>query len=36
MHKHGPFHLVHQPPAESLNATAGDRFKALFDSVLHH
>ena len=36
LHKRGTFHLVRQPPLESLSATAGDRFRALADSVMHH
>ena len=34
--RRGPFHLVHQPPVESLTAGPADRFRALFDSALHH
>jgi hypothetical protein len=36
MHKRGTFHLVKQPPLESLSAGVKDRFGALVDSVLHH
>jgi hypothetical protein len=35
LHKRGTFHLVKQPPPESLNAGIGDRLTALFDSVRH-
>ena len=34
--KRGTFHLLHQPPIESLTAGVKDRFGALFESVLHH
>ena len=34
--KRGTFHLVHQPPLESLRHGARDRLGALVDSVLHH
>ena len=36
MHHRGPFHLVRQPPPESLHAGIGDRFRALADGILHH
>jgi glycogen debranching enzyme len=36
LHKRGTFHLVKQPPPESLSAGVKDRFGALVDSVLHH
>ncbi|MGQ0714774.1 MAG: glycogen debranching N-terminal domain-containing protein [Gemmatimonadaceae bacterium] len=36
LHKRGTFHLVKQPPLESLTAGARDRFGALADSVRHH
>ncbi len=36
LHQRGTFHLLHQPPLESLDASLGDRFRALADSVLHH
>ena len=32
----GPFHLVRQPPPESLGAGIGDRFAALVETVRHH
>jgi glycogen debranching enzyme len=35
LQKRGTFHLVKQPPLESLTAGAGDRLAALFDSVRH-
>ena len=35
LQKRGTFHLVHQPPPESLTATLRDRMTALIDSVLH-
>ena len=34
--KDGPFHLVRQPPPESLHAGVGDRLTALVESVRHH
>lgn len=34
--KHGTFHLIKQPPLESLRAGIRDRFGALVDRVLHH
>jgi len=34
--KQGPFHLVRQPPLESLHAGVGDRFAAVVESVRHH
>jgi len=36
LHKRGTFHLVKQPPLESLSAGVRDRFRALADSVMHH
>ena len=34
--KEGPFHLVRQPPPESLGAGVGDRLAALVETVRHH
>jgi glycogen debranching enzyme len=34
--RQGPFHLVRQPPPESLGAGVGDRFAALVETVRHH
>jgi hypothetical protein len=34
--KTGTLHLVKQPPPESLRASVGDRFTALFDRIVHH
>jgi len=31
----GTFHLLHQPPPESLSAGFGDRLRAIFDTVRH-
>jgi len=36
MEKRGAFHLVRQPPPESLGAGVGDRFAALVETVRHH
>lgn len=36
LRRHGPFHLVHQPPVESLHTSARDRFAALATTILHH
>lgn len=36
LHGRGTFHLVKQPPLESLSAGARDRFGALADSLMHH
>ena len=36
LHKRGTFHLVKQPPLESLSAGVRDRFGALVDSLVHH
>ena len=36
LHKRGTFHLVKQPPIESLTAGVRDRFGALVDSLVHH
>ncbi len=33
--REGPFHLVHQPPVNSLTAGVGDRFRGLIETVLH-
>ncbi|HEY2805281.1 MAG TPA: glycogen debranching N-terminal domain-containing protein [Gemmatimonadales bacterium] len=33
--REGPFHLVHQPPVESLTAGVTDRFRGLVETVLH-
>ena len=35
LHKQGTFRVIKQPPPESLTAGVGDRFGALFDTVLH-
>jgi len=35
LRKRGTFHLIKQPPLESLSATPVDRFGALVDRVLH-
>ena len=32
--KQGPLRVIRQPPPESLSADLGDRFRALFDSIL--
>jgi glycogen debranching enzyme len=34
--KRGSFHLLRQPPPESLTARTRDRFGALVETVLHH
>jgi glycogen debranching enzyme len=36
LHRRGTFHLLRQPPPESLTAGVRDRFSALADRVLHH
>jgi glycogen debranching enzyme len=36
MESQGPFHLVRQPPPESLGAGVGDRFAALVETLRHH
>jgi glycogen debranching enzyme len=36
LERDGPFHLVHQPPVESLRAGLRDRFDALVTTILHH
>ena len=33
--KNGTFHLLHQPPPESLTATVRDRMTALMDTIVH-
>jgi hypothetical protein len=34
--KRGTFHLLRQPPPESLTARVRDRMGALVESVMHH
>ncbi len=36
LESHGPFHLVRQPPPESLSAGVRDRLGALVDGMVHH
>jgi hypothetical protein len=36
LHRRGTFHLLRQPPPESLTASVRDRFAALADRVFHH
>jgi glycogen debranching enzyme len=35
LQKRGTLRLIQQPPPESLSATASDRFRAVFDTLLH-
>jgi glycogen debranching enzyme len=34
--RHGTLHLLHQPPPESVSASARDRLGALVESMMHH
>ena len=35
IHRQGTLRVIRQPPPESLTAGAGDRFRALFETVVH-